>query len=336
MTPNTETFLLNQLSKPGFHGGDQLGKTLGISRVAVSKHMSSLRKKGLPLISVAGKGYALEEGISLIDKERITHFIDKNLHGKLANIYIHQQLDSTNSWLAEQDFSENRATLCLTESQPAGRGRRDRQWHSSAYRNLMFSLSWRYPNWPAALSSLSLLAGLITAEALELCGVKQVKIKWPNDIYLDGKKLGGLLVSARGEASGACDLVAGIGINHHILKEQGCLIDQDWIDLQSAGYSIDRNQLAALLTEGFIDLLPKFETQGFSPFAQSWNNRCLYKGDKVRLFKQSASKQSELKQDQPEIIGICMGVDKEGVLKIQDDKGLIIDIRDADMSMRPI
>ena len=331
MTPDTEAFLLNQLSKPGFHGGDQLGKQLGISRVAVSKHMSSLRKKGLPLISVAGKGYTLEEQINLISKERITSFIDKKFHKQLADIHIHQQLDSTNAWLAEQDFSERRATLCLTESQPEGRGRRDRQWHSSAYRNLMFSLSWRYTNWPAALSGLSLLAGLITAEALELCGVKQVKIKWPNDLYLEGKKLGGLLVSAKGEASGACDLVVGIGINHHILNEQGRLIDQDWIDLQSAGYSIDRNQLAALLTEGFIDLLPKFETQGFSPFAQSWNNRCLYKGDKVRLFKQS-----QLKQDQQEITGLCMGVDKEGVLNIQDDNGEILDIRDADMSMRPI
>lgn len=269
----TEEFLLKQLSEPGFHGGDKLGQELGISRVAVSKHMAALREKGLPLLSIAGKGYRLDEGVTLLNSQSIKKNIaDKHLD-QLVEIHLHQQLGSTNQWLLDQAFHQDRAVVCLSESQLEGRGRRERQWHSTAYRNLMFSLAWRFSNWPSSLSAVSLLAGLVVAEALEICGVSDVQIKWPNDIYLDNKKLGGLLVSAKGEASGACDLVIGVGVNHHIMEKEGSAIDQDWIDLRTQGYSVDRNQLAALLTEAFIDLLPQFEKQGFAPFKDAWNSR---------------------------------------------------------------
>ncbi len=321
---DTEKFLLKQLSTPGFHGGDKLGQELGISRVAVSKHMASLREKGLPLISVAGKGYRLDEGVILLNRQSIEAYIDEKHLDQLVKIHIHQQIESTNQWLLDQEFHQDQAVVCVSEAQLAGRGRRERQWHSTAYRNLMFSLAWRFSNWPSSLSAVSLLSGLVVAEALEICGVAHVKIKWPNDIYLNNKKLGGLLVSAKGEASGACDLVVGVGINHHILENERAAIDQDWIDLQALGHTVDRNQLAALITEGFIDLLPQFEKQGFGPFKEAWNSRGLYIGEEVRLFSQTTD----------EIRGTCGGVDDQGVLQIQQADGSTTAIRDADLSMR--
>lgn len=336
---DTEKYLLKKLSEPGFHSGDDLGQELGISRVAVSKHMAQLRKKGLPLISVAGKGYRLEENIDLLDSELIREQIASSVRDRLVDIHIHQELTSTNEWLLQQEFQLDKAKLCLTESQPGGRGRRDRQWHSSAYRNLLYSISWRFASWPNSLPSASLLAGLVVSEALEICGVSDIKIKWPNDIYLKGKKLGGLLVSAKGEASGACDLVIGVGINHHVLDSDAEAIDQDWIDLRSEQHSIDRNKLAALITEGFIDLLPAFEQKGFAPFCDAWNRRCIFLDQRVRLFNSatnsSVSNSSENK-DTEELIGICRGVDNEGVLQIEQKDGSTVAVRDADLSMRPL
>ena len=326
---DTEKFLLEQLAKPGFHGGDQLGKALGISRVSVSKHMASLRDKGLPLVSVAGKGYCLEDSITLLSEEKIEAFIAEKNRSNIADIQVHQELDSTNKWLLEQDFHTNKAVVCVTESQPAGRGRRDRQWHTSPYRNLMFSLSWRFANWPPALPGISLVAGLIVAEALALCGVPGVQIKWPNDIYLKNKKLGGLLVSAKGEASGACDLVVGVGVNHHILDSDAAAIDQDWIDLKSENLAVDRNQLAALISEGFLDLLPEFEQNGFESFQKAWNDRCQYMDQRVRLFDQTNKNDSALQ-------GICRGVDKAAVLQIETESGKFTQITNADLSMRPV
>jgi|SaaInlV_100m_DNA_5_1039725.scaffolds.fasta_scaffold04723_3 BirA family transcriptional regulator, biotin operon repressor / biotin---[acetyl-CoA-carboxylase] ligase len=331
---NTENYLLKKLSESGFHGGDKLGEDLGISRVAISKHMSSLRGKGLPLISVPGKGYCLEDGVELLHPQKILDAVNQKRIHHITEIHIHQQLDSTNQWLLEQAFVENRASVCLAESQLAGRGRRDRQWHSSPYRNLMYSLSWRFSNWPSSLSAVSLLAGLVVAEALEISGVPDVQIKWPNDIYLNGKKLGGLLVSAKGEASGACDLVVGVGINHHILPAEGSAIDQEWIDLSSQKLSVNRNQLTALITEGFIDLLPEFEQKGFAPFRDAWNTRCIFLDQKVRLFK--GMEDSSTEENTDELIGICRGVDNEGVLQIEKDDGSISSVRDADLSMRAL
>ncbi|MBT5331143.1 MAG: biotin--[acetyl-CoA-carboxylase] ligase [Porticoccaceae bacterium] len=324
---NTEEFLLDQLRQPGFLGGDELGNQLGISRVSISKHMNALRKKGLPLESVPGKGYKLEEGVYLLHSGTIQAHLSAGLADHLAELHIHQQLESTNQWLADQPFYENQAVVCLAEAQLAGRGRRERQWHSSPYRNLLYSLSWRFANWPNSLPSASLLAGLVVAEALEICGVPEAKIKWPNDIYLNDKKLGGILVSAKGEANGACDLVIGVGLNHHILEEHSKDIDQDWLDLHSANHSVDRNKLAALITEGFIDLLPKFERSGFSPFQDAWNARCLYLNQKVRFFNSQSPETDELQ-------GICRGVDESGVLMVETSAGEKISVRDADLSMR--
>ena len=324
----TEDFLLEQLRQPGYLGGDKLGEKLGISRVAVSKHMAALRKKGLPLVSAPGKGYRLEEGVELLQRENILEYIDPQHKARITEIHIHQQLASTNQWALDQEFFLDKAIVCLAESQLSGRGRRDRQWHSTAYRNLMYSLSWRFVSWPPSLPAISLLAGLVVAEALELCGVADVQIKWPNDIYLKGKKLGGLLVSAKGEASGACDVVIGIGINHHILEKDGKNIDQDWIDLNSLGLEVSRNRLTALITEGLIDLLPKFEQKGFAPFKDAWNSRGLYIDQRVRLFDSTHPDAEELR-------GICRGVDDLGVLQIETGSDSIIEIRDAEMSMRP-
>ena len=325
---DTEKYLLEQLTKPGFHGGDQLGKALGISRVSVSKHMANLRKNGLPLVSVAGKGYCLEEGITLLSEEKIKAFVATKYRPDIVGIEIHQEVDSTNKWLLEREFHTNKAVICLTESQPAGHGRRDRQWHSSPYRNLMFSLSWRFANWPPSLPGISLVAGLIVAEALEICDVSGVQIKWPNDIYLKGKKLGGLLVSAKGEASGACDLVIGVGINHRILEADALAIDQDWIDLDSENLVVDRNRLAALISEGFLDLLPQFEQCGFKPFQRAWNSRCQYINQRVRLFDQSNKNDNVLQ-------GICRGVDDSAALQIETESGTFTQITNADLSMRP-
>ena len=323
----TEEFLLKQLSSSEFKGGDELGQKLGISRVAVSKHMSSLRKKGLPLISLPGKGYSLEEGIVLLDQEKILELIESKRRAQIAAIHIHQELDSTNQWLLDQEFQLNQAVVCVAESQLSGRGRRQREWYSSPYRNLMYSMAWRFSNWPSSLPAISLVAGLVVAEALKICGVPEVQIKWPNDIYLKGKKLGGLLVSAKGEASGACDLVIGIGINHHILETEGKSIDQDWIDLRRENYFLDRNRLAALITEGFIDLLPEFEQKGFAPFRDVWNRRGIFLNRRVRVFSSENGESQEL-------IGVCKGVDDEGVLQIETDDGVSIAVRDADLSMR--
>lgn len=323
---DTDQFLLDQLKTGAYLRGDSLGEALGVSRVAVSKRMKQLRKRGVPIESAAGKGYCLAAGAVLLDACRVLSFLDASQAEQLLGIEVHAQLNSTNLRAAEMVAKPAQANLVLAESQLAGKGRRDRQWISTPWRNLMWSLSWRFQRWPADLPATSLLAAVVTAQALEIAGVEGVQIKWPNDIYLQGKKLGGLLVNAKGDANGDCDLVVGIGINHYLDPADGKLVDQAWTDLHSCGYQIDRNRLAAILLQGFLEYLPVFETQGFAPFVDAWNQRALYRNQKVRCVFSGAAEGVDSY--------LCLGADIDGSL-ILEKNGQITRLRDAECSLRP-
>lgn len=326
-------FLIDQLKRGDYCGGDELGAALSMSRVAVSKRMNALKKLGVPIESTAGKGYRLVKGQTLLDEATLLTHLPQELCEAIHHLEIHAELDSTNRRASEISGVTGKAHLVLAESQPAGRGRRDRVWVSTPWRNLMWSLGWRFGSWPSDLPATSLLAGVVAARSLEMLGVNGLRIKWPNDLYLNGKKLGGLLVSARGDANGECDLVIGIGINCHIDPLHGALIDQPWIDLQSAGHSIDRNQLAALLLQGFLEYLPIFEREGFAPFVDDWNARALYLNEPVRLFRTESGPAPAVVDDTKSYL--CRGADRDGSLLL-DHQGEIVRLRDADYSLRPV
>ncbi len=316
--------LLKLLNRPGTHTGDRLGQELGISRVAVQKRLAGLRRDGLPLEAVAGSGYQLKPGVILLDEERLLSFLDKHQREKLASINIARELDSTNQWMQQQELVEDKAMICLAESQSAGRGRRGNSWVSVPYRNLMFSLGWRFRRWPPSLPGMSLIAGLVTCQVLEMLGISNTRIKWPNDIYLEDRKLGGILVQAGGEASGFCDLVIGLGLNLYLDAAAIKAIDQPCIDLQHLEMMLDRNQLAALLIQGFLEILPLFGEQGFAPFKKAWSERALYLGERVSV-GQGCDKQC----------GLFKGVDDQGAVIFISDNGDEQFFTEANISLRP-
>src|SRR5207342_1028243 len=113
------------------------------------------------------------------------------------------------------------------------------------------SLARRFQHGYAALSGLSLVVGVAVAEALHAQGYPQVQLKWPNDLWVGQRKLGGILIELRGEANGPCDAVIGLGINVRMPPAFAAQIDQAWCDLDALGQgaTISRNALAA----GMID-----------------------------------------------------------------------------------
>src|SRR3546814_7105530 len=104
--------------------------------------------------------------------------------------------------------------------QTAGRGRRGRSWISPFGANLYLSIAWSWPAWPPELSALSLAIGVACAKVIENHGIADVRLKWPNDLLVDDRKLGGILIEHRGEAGGACRVVVGIGLNLQMVANQ--------------------------------------------------------------------------------------------------------------------
>ncbi|MEZ5448457.1 MAG: biotin--[acetyl-CoA-carboxylase] ligase [Thiolinea sp.] len=136
------------------------------------------------------------------------------------------RLPSTNSWLLEQ--SDACGQVCLAEQQTAGRGRRGRVWQSPDSANIYLSLRWCFPQVPPHYGWLGLETGVAVARALADYGLQGHALKWPNDVYHAGRKLGGILLQT---ANPLQQVVIGIGLNTGMQAALAGGIDQPWCDL---------------------------------------------------------------------------------------------------------
>ena len=317
--------LIELLMVPGVHSGTELGDHLGISRVAVKKRIDRLLAEGFPVETISNRGYKIRDGIELLSRSQISRsvqFEDKNQRLKLE---IFQVLDSTNTYVDNSAKSHNEVHAVIAESQHMGQGRRGRSWVSSPYQNLMLSVGYLYSSWPENPAAISLAFSVAVHRALVRLGVDHVKLKWPNDLVAKNAKLGGLLVSASGEAGGDLTLILGVGINIHVAADLLASIDQPAIDLAGIGQNeISRNRLAAEIISNTADMLSIYPEVGFKPFANYWNDHALYVGQKVRLF-----------DNDQEFVGELKGVDDQGELCLQQEGGLST-FSKSELSMRPL
>jgi len=300
-----------------FHSGEQLGEALGMSRAAINKHIQTLKSWGLDVYTVTGKGYSLPEPIQLLDEEVIL----SHLHQ--PNLAVIPVIDSTNQYLLDRMDKLPSGYACIAEYQQAGRGRRGRKWFSPFGSNLYMSMYWRLEQGPAAAMGLSLVIGIIMAEVIQLLGAPNVRVKWPNDLYLNDRKLAGILVELTGKTGDAAQIVIGAGVNLLMRSEGTAEINQGWINLQEAGVGIDRNELAAKLINSLREALPIFERDGLAPFVSRWEALDNFINRPVKL----------LIGDR-EVYGIARGIDKQGGLLLEQD-GVIKSWVGGEISLRP-
>ncbi|MNB77286.1 Bifunctional ligase/repressor BirA [compost metagenome] len=294
--------LIGILADGEFHSGEQLGERLGMSRAAINKHIQTLRDWGVDVFTVPGKGYSLPEPIQLLDEEVICRQLNK---GKVTVLPV---IDSTNQYLLDRISSLNSGDCCVAEYQQAGRGRRGRKWFSPFGANLYLSMFWRLEQGPAAAIGLSLVIGIVMAEVLHDLGADKVRVKWPNDLYLNDRKLAGILVELTGKTGDAAQIVIGAGLNMVMRQVQADIVNQGWITLQEAGITIDRNTLAVRLIKELRDALTLFEQDGLAPFLSRWEKLDNFIHRPVKLII-----------GDKEIFGISRGIDAQGALLLEQD-----------------
>lgn len=312
--------ILSLLSGGGFYSGEELGRTLGISRAAVSKHIKQLEKLGLDIYSVTGKGYKLSTPLTLLDNEQIKRQVLMSLPSGVYSssnqnwLEVHHIIGSTNDHLLQQvrdgDGMGNGQTV-VAECQTAGRGRRGRQWVSPFGSHIYFSYLWHLDGLGQAMG-LSVAVGLALRTTIaEFIGADpKVTLKWPNDVYVDGKKIAGILVELEGQADGPCSVVIGIGINVNMPQASAEQIDQPWTDLNAyTDANIDRNQFIAKLCVALYRQMQSFTVEGLSPLVSQWNALDYYYQQPIKLM-----------MGKHETHGVCMGIDHQGglVLKLAD------------------
>jgi len=315
---NVPLKLVDILSDGEFHSGEQLGETLGMSRAAINKHIQTLKSWGLDVYTVTGKGYSLSAPMQLLNEQAILSQVEQ------GNVSVIPVIDSTNQYLLERMHDMQSGAACIAEYQQAGRGRRGRQWFSPFGANLYMSMYWRLEQGPAAAMGLSLVIGIIMAETLRSLGADNVRVKWPNDIYLNDRKLAGILVELTGKTGDAAQIVIGAGINLAMRTADASQINQGWINLQEAGVTVNRNELAAHLINSLREALPLFEQEGLTPFIARWAALDNFINRPVKLLI-----------GEREVHGIARGVDSQGGLLLEQD-GEIKAWVGGEISLRPV
>lgn len=322
MARAVKEYIIRALASGDFVSGQELGAQLDISRTAISKHISALKELELDIYSVTGKGYKLSKPLYLLNKNTIIAALPKKC--ERLEIEVHSLIDSTNSYLLRRLSNQlSQGQVCLAEFQSAGRGRRGRQWISPFGSQIYLSMYWYLEQGLSAAMGLSLIAALAVSDAIYEVTNIQVQLKWPNDIYLGGVKLAGILIDLEGQALEPSHSVIGIGLNLNMPSKAAEKIDQSWTDLQRHSSNIiDRNVLSAQLIYHLMKRLEQHQSEGLLSMLDEWHAQDFYMGKRVKL--QTGERVTK---------GICRGVNAQGALLLETD-GQIKPIYGGEVSLR--
>lgn len=303
--------LLQALADGEFHSGEALGELIGVSRTAVWKQLQKLAPLGLEVISVKGRGYRLDRPLDLLSPAAIEARLSDRARTALSLRCV-LQTDSTNvQAMAAAAAGNANGLVVLAEQQLAGRGRRGRHWVSPFGANIYMSMVWQFSGGAAALSGLSLAVGVACARALGAAGLDSVGLKWPNDLLVEGRKLGGILLEMTGDPAGECQVVIGVGLNVAMADADAGGIDQPWASLRALGVTLPRGQLVSLLLNAIVTVLDEFEQGGFSTLRAEWMA--------LDVFRDAPVTVSSVNQA---IAGVARGVDDTGALLLETAQGL--------------
>ncbi|MES2561358.1 MAG: biotin--[acetyl-CoA-carboxylase] ligase [Pseudomonadota bacterium] len=295
--------LVRLLANGEFHSGTALGRALGVSRATVWNAVRAIEHADLQIYKVRGRGYKLSEPISLLDAKQLMHRVPR---ASPLRIQIMEIADSTNTVLMQLAASgAGNATVVAAEWQQRGRGRMGRTWHAGLGGALTFSMLWRFTQGAGAIAGLSLAVGVALMRALKSLGADALKLKWPNDVLSDGRKLAGILIEMQGDALGPSAVVIGIGLNVRLSAAMRARIDQPAVDLETAcGRALDRNEVLVVVLDELVQVLKAFSSSGFAPLRAEWEQYHAQQNQRVVLTLPTGKMET----------GVALGVAEDGAL----------------------
>ena len=234
-----------------------------------------------------------------------------------GTIHYFESLNSTNSWLLEHGQCGD---ICISESQTTGRGRRGNNW-VSPQGNIYFSLCWCFNEMVEHWSLLGLVTGIAIAEALQDIGLTSHGVKWPNDIFWQQKKLGGILLETVDQSG---KVIIGIGLNCTLLTDSSKMIGQPVISLaETMNNNVSRDEVITRLIIRLNEKLNSFKRLNFDQFMQSWQTWDILRAEQVYFDHQGI-----------EVSGEVVEIDKHGRIGILKNTGELCFYSSADIRLR--
>lgn len=322
-----KTEILQMLRKSdGYVSGQMLCDTFGVSRTAVWKVINQLKEEGYQIESVSKRGYKLIDAPDILSKEEIESRMETRWAGKTVAYF--DEIDSTNTkakFLAEEGAVHG--TLVAAEKQNAGKGRRGRAWTSPKGSGIWMTLILRPDILPQSASMVTLVAALAIAKTIKKRYALDAKIKWPNDIVVNGKKVCGILTEMSSDMETVNHIVIGMGINANTKTFPEEIQDKATsIALEKGNETINRSSLIADIMKEMEKLLDTFfETESLNFMKEEYESYLVNIDKKVRILEPKA-----------EYTGIALGIKENGDLVVQLEDGTVKEVMSGEVSVRGI
>ncbi|GAE91391.1 biotin operon repressor [Gracilibacillus boraciitolerans JCM 21714] len=312
MTNNKRNEIIAILAKQEqqFISGQMLSEQLQISRTAIWKHMNELKKDGYQFESVPKKGYRLLAKPNQLNESSIKWGLDTNWLGQ--TIIFKEQIGSTQDLAHElARKGEKHGTVIIANRQLAGRGRMEKRWLSDDNGGIWLSMVLRPTIPPHQASQMTLFVAVTLVDTLERLTDQTIQIKWPNDLFINGKKLAGILTEMQAELEAIQYLIIGFGINvnqninnfsediRHKSTSLKIVSSQEW----------NRTELIQFILQDFEGAYQNYLRTGFEPIKQKWLKHAYKFNDSIFI-----------KTGQEAFYATIKGITDDGALMVCDEQ----------------
>ena len=301
--------------------GTRIAKEVGVSRSMVWQWVERLRELGVKVKSQPGTGYFLEQIPDILTPDMLKHRLKGSLFGK--RIFHFFRTDSTNRVALELGHAgEPEGAVVLAEEQTAGRGRGGRAWHSERATGIYVTLLLRPKLAPVQAPLLTMMAGLSAHSAVQALTGLEVDLKWPNDLLVRGRKLGGILTEMHAEPGQIRFVIVGIGLNVNQEKFPGELANLATSLRAETGKPQSRMELLVRLLHEFETDYNRFLREGVATVVARFESVSSYaRGKRVRVTNGTES-----------YVGTTAGLGPEGLLQVERDGGQLMTVIAGDVA----
>lgn len=301
--------------------GARIAREIGVSRSTVWRWVERLRKLGVHVKGQRSTGYFLEKVSDIVTPDLLRKRLKGSLFGK--RVFHFFKTDSTNRVAMELGFAgESEGTVVLAEEQTAGRGRAGRTWHSERGTGLYVTLLLRPKLAPAQAPLLTMLAGHSAYAAIEKQTGLMPQLKWPNDLLLNGKKVGGILTEMHAEPSAVRFVIVGIGIN----------VNQEKFPTELASIATSLRRESGKLNyrlELLVRLLTQFESD-YNRFLREGAGFVVDRFQSVSNF--AKGRRVRVDTGTESYAGTTAGLSADGLLLVERDAGAVTTVIAGDVS----
>ena len=324
MTTDAQILTALRSAKEGGVSGAELSHKLGISRAAIWARIEELRQAGYDIEATPHIGYRLVSSPDALHADDLLARLGKTkVIGR--DIRVFQETTSTNDVvekLARDRVKEG--VVVFAESQTKGRGRLGRKWISPSHKGLWFSVLLRPDLRPQEATQLTVASGTALRRAIQAATGVKAKIKWPNDMLINGKKVAGILTELSAELDCVKHIILGIGVDVNLNTAE---FPPDLRKLATSlkietARTISRADLAVAILRELDDDYARVTSGNFEAIADEWEEHCGTMGQPVSI-----------QVGERRIHGRAESLDDDGALLVRTEHGHLERVTGGDVTM---